>query len=81
MNYLEIVEKFGLPLVFLALTIIAIRGLWKELRKKDTEYAMELKELHKQIKDKDDKTAGIVDKMTDTINTLISVIRNNKEDG
>lgn len=67
-TFLDGVEKFGLPLMYLALSLVAIVVLWKTLQKKDAQYTDELKELYVKLDDRSKQFA-------ETITALSNLLR------
>lgn len=51
-TFLKAMETYGIPAVYLVLSLIAVVALWRELRRKDKEYKKELKETYTQLNDR-----------------------------
>lgn len=57
-TFIKILESYGLPVAFLAITLIAVWVLWKELRKKDKAYLEEMKEVYDKLNDRSKEFAA-----------------------
>jgi membrane protein implicated in regulation of membrane protease activity len=65
-SFIKILESYGLPVAFLAISIVAVWVLWKELRRKDKQYLGELKEVYDKLNDRSKEFA-------DTLNRFMNM--------